>query len=759
MTNLSDAQHDNESSDEVESPVDGPTPDWMRLATAAGSSGSSLTEDNTPDWLKSIRAGKKVTNSEATAEAKSTPDSAKVGQVQSGMSDLERLLAEEGIDLGTVADERPKEAEGMSAREWLISTSDDEMIRKGVGAEPMAAEDLSTPQAPLGTPASGSADDGMSDLERLLAEEGIDLGAVADERPQGAEGMSAKEWLISTSDDEMIRKGVGAEPMVTAPQPGSSAEVEVAQFASKSSPGIDDDKMVVEDDLPDWLRDVSTDEEARPDLSEAPAAMPAVSPGSFSLGDDKMVVADDLPDWLRAEEDELETTTLAAGFAEGDEDLPDWLRDVEEGELEAEEISAELDFDSELSSQPMADYAETTDEAADEGDLPDWLKEVQRKDQEQAAMASKESQTGAPQDMVVEDELPDWLMDVQEEPQPQPVSGLEALAGAELDNADMIEVDGLPDWLKEVQEDESEPFEPSEPSPEPFADVVDEEGLPDWLQEFQAETSETVFEMPVPVAAPVAQAASGEDDLIDEEGLPDWLRDIEDSDEPLTEDESILEVLKPVSQSEAAVASVRQITPEMESDVSDRFESFDEPEEVMGEATLPPILEGATPAVQASAQSDAEGDIPDWLSKLREGEARQAEIKARPQPAAIPGPTPAPAPQPVIQAAPAPQPAPQAAVEPMAEPEFEHDLPANAEERLKLARQVRDEGKLDEAVRIYHTLVSKGVYLDRVIEDMQQTIKSYPSNYLIYQVMGDAMMRDGRLKHALDAYRQALAKL
>jgi cytochrome c-type biogenesis protein CcmH/NrfG len=42
---------------------------------------------------------------------------------------------------------------------------------------------------------------------------------------------------------------------------------------------------------------------------------------------------------------------------------------------------------------------------------------------------------------------------------------------------------------------------------------------------------------------------------------------------------------------------------------------------------------------------------------------------------------------------------------------------------------------------------------------MQQSIKTSPTNYLLYQVMGDAMMRDGRLQSALNAYREALMRL
>ncbi|MFN8458610.1 MAG: hypothetical protein U0401_28815, partial [Anaerolineae bacterium] len=83
----------------------------------------------------------------------------------------------------------------------------------------------------------------------------------------------------------------------------------------------------------------------------------------------------------------------------------------------------------------------------------------------------------------------------------------------------------------------------------------------------------------------------------------------------------------------------------------------------------------------------------------------------------------------------------------------------DADEQLKLARTARDKGEWDKAIPIYDSLVSKGVYLGKIIEDMQQAIKTHSANYLLYQLMGDAMMRDGRLQSALNAYREAMAKL
>ncbi len=158
--------------------------------------------------------------------------------------------------------------------------------------------------------------------------------------------------------------------------------------------------------------------------------------------------------------------------------------------------------------------------------------------------------------------------------------------------------------------------------------------------------------------------------------------------------------------------------------------------------------------------------VPDWLKKLREGEEEKVTPTAAPAPQPVvkvtppapkpvsPEPKPAPKPTP-----PAPKPAPVVAEVEEAEVQVEEVLPGDADERLKLARLARDRGEIEEAVHTYDTLVSRGILLDKIIEDLEQTIKSYPSNFLLYQLMGDAMMKDGRLQSALDAYRQALAKL
>jgi|GEM_PF-2419976 len=951
MDDVNNPPKDEAEGNEIESPVDGPTPDWMRLATSAGGSGSSLTEENTPAWLKSIRAGQGKSQEKKPAEPPPPPPAQPAVQADEGLSDLERLLAEEGIDLRSVAEERPEGSSGMSARDWLISTSSEEIIRNKLGARPQEEEPSAPPPAPV--PAS---DEAMSDWERLLAEEGIDLGSVSEERPEGAGGMSARDWLIATSSEEIIRNKLGAQPAaeeVPAPLPSTSfsddkmvvesdlpdwlqeiaddvAEAEASEMnwpASEPEPPLpsrvaakendmlvveeelpdwlqemaddssvtptpeeaftpppstdvlapDEDKMVIEEDLPDWLRDIADDEAGPLTEEPAPAPLPEATPPSFSadkivieedlpdwlqdlaeeetaaelplaeepsivsatsgqmvveeelpdwlqeiaeesdlaaepplpepnftavppssrsLAEDKMIVADDLPDWLREAADETEpgqepeasAPVPAASSADKmvvDEDLPDWLREVETDSAEDviltqagfEAIPPELDelesdedlpdwlrevevsslednlalppksiIDSAAAAEPTFAATPLNDEeldALDEEDLPSWLKEVQEQNGRETSEAigqplvtefnlSPESTSEG-----VADELPVWLRDVQEETTPLEFEAPAPLSEtAEVDDQMVIE-EGLPDWLREEEFNLDEPFEPSEPSPEPLPEVVADE-LPDWLQEIQDETPDEIptFEE---TAEPVAVTPSSSplvDGLIDEEGLPDWLREVETEEEvePLVAE-------APVPISEPLPEVVAEIIP-TEVVIVEAVEPIEVVEEVIEPEAPAPISEPKPEPLPEPVSEPAEAaptGIPDWLQKLR-------EVDEEPP---VPVPTmPLPPPAQVVTTRLAPQPV-------VSTP----DIPADAAEQLQLARTTRDKGNLDEAIRIYDALVSRGIYLDKIIEDMQQSIKAHPGNYLLFQVMGDAMLRDGRLQSALNAYREALSRL
>ncbi|MCB0194976.1 MAG: hypothetical protein KDJ65_23705 [Anaerolineae bacterium] len=881
---MSDSDKKKPSENDIESPVDGPTPDWMKMATSSNSA-PSLTEENTPDWLKDIRSGKSSAGSDTSTE---TSD-----ETSSEMSDLERLLAEEGIDLGTVAEERPEGSEGMSARDWMISTSDDELIRRRIGGdditteEPAPAVAVSEPVAETPSESSGE----MSDLERLLAEEGIDLGTVAEDRPEGSEGMSARDWMISTSDDELIRRRIGGDDVTTeepAPAPTPAAvtpepQPEPAVPTPAAETEIDDDKMVVEEDLPDWLREIDedddsgfgeiptfdnddklVDEEGLPDWlqdieesddtelaidttagtaseesgtadDEMPdwlggfgetVESPASTVSSSDLSgeeDDKMVVEEDLPDWLREVDDEPEAASDTATTPSDDdgmvveEDLPGWLSDLSDED-------ADSDFDAEqgddtLVSDELPDWLSDTEDPedvpfqldtslaaspldSDDEDLPDWLREVQEDvpTKESTQEAAPASQAAAPvatrnDPDVIEEDLPDWLREVQEdsdiEESPLLVDETATTASAEPVTVDddglpdwlkdvddttedisveapvtaavqadendlpdwlkevgdddesfedisfsseedtLIVEEDLPDWLSEVDTESDDPFEPSEPSPEEEAEIVAMDELPDWLRDTDEESLDDIDEdelASLPPAEAVSEPLEEGAMPVEDDDLPDWLKEGAGL-ESLSEDGESEEIAAPEPSPEPVAAS------------SPIEEAFTEPVVEADEAEPLPVAQ-----TQASPPTRIASRMPDWLKKLRESQPKS------------------PVKQPVVAEASAVVSSSMQTAGAIGAPaKFDssvlQNLPHDTGKRLELARDARERGEIDEAIPIYSNLVSSGAHLTSVIEDLQQSLKTYPTNYMLYQVIGDAMLKDGRIQNALESYRQALTKL
>jgi tetratricopeptide (TPR) repeat protein len=167
-----------------------------------------------------------------------------------------------------------------------------------------------------------------------------------------------------------------------------------------------------------------------------------------------------------------------------------------------------------------------------------------------------------------------------------------------------------------------------------------------------------------------------------------------------------------------------------------------EPEAEVGEPALEP--EAGEPVV-STPEPVAPAGLPNWLKKLREEEYEEPAVAEPTMASSVPQVTPE-----VTVAATAPP-------EPQPQPDL--DLPEDGDERFRLAQTAREEGDVDRAIQIYESLVTSGLNLDSVIADLDLAIRSSPSNYMLHQVKGDAMMKDGRLQGALDAYRQALAKL
>jgi hypothetical protein len=143
------------------------------------------------------------------------------------------------------------------------------------------------------------------------------LGAVTEERPEGASGMSARDWLIATSSEEIIRNKLGMQPQAeepVAPPPSASFSDDkmvveedlpdwLQEIAADEVPSVtpvkEDDFLVVEEELPDWLQDIAEDSSTTAVIDDLDSSLPLAQHGSFPPDEDKMVVTEDLPDWLQ----------------------------------------------------------------------------------------------------------------------------------------------------------------------------------------------------------------------------------------------------------------------------------------------------------------------------------------------------------------------------------------------------------------------------------------------------------------------------
>ena len=607
---------------ELDSPSGGNTPDWMRMAASETGGNSSLTEENTPDWLKSIQSGQP-----AGKRPKPTTDPF------AGMSDLERLLAEEGIDLGAVEEDSPEGLEGMSARDWLISTSDDELVRnrKGRGEE----IDLSMPQtsaAAADSSAAASEDDdpyaGMSDLDRLLAEEGIDLGGIKETRPAGSEKMSARDWLISTSDDELVRnsgknsavldlslppnmasttktppptasKGTATAKPTPPPTPAKSAPVAAKTTPPPSKPivaAIEDDPYAGMSDLDRLLMEEGISMEAVKD--NRPTESQGMSARDFlmSTSEDELI----RKRVGRKEDVDLSlanTPTKAAPVAakQVEAELPDWL-------AETEDEPAETPFTADGSTISPED-----DLMIDSDDLPDWLK---ADDEETAAPATMPSNFAMAQSDE-DDELPDWLMADDNEAEPAtPQTKLAAMAASDED-------DELPDWLMaDAKEETPAPATPQAKLAAMAASDEDDE-LPDWLM---ADAKEETPAPATPQAKLAAMAASDEDDE-----LPDWLMADakEETPEPATpqaklaamaasdEDDELPDWLMADDEAEAAAPTTTAPAHSFAQDTSDEDDEL--PDWLKPNAAENEVVTLGQPVAASQGLSDEDDELPDWL--------------------------------------------------------------------------------------------------------------------------------------------------
>jgi hypothetical protein len=170
---------------------------------------------------------------------------------------------------------------------------------------------------------------------------------------------------------------------------------------------------------------------------------------------------------------------------------------------------------------------------------------------------------------------------------------------------------------------------------------------------------------------------------------------------------------------------------------------FGEPSEVSTDAILDWV-----DAVEANVDPE---EIPDWLKETIEEEA-EPEIELPPAAAPAAPPMPAPTPPPAVAQQPTPPPPPPSYTAPTRPP-----LVANA--NVESARSKAGSGDLSGSLLEYESMIRSSAELDTVVADLSRIAQTAKDNPVVYRVLGDGLMRLGRLQEALDTYRQALNQL
>jgi hypothetical protein len=322
-------------------------------------------------------------------------------------------------------------------------------------------------------------------------------------------------------------------------------------------------------------------------------------------------------------------------------------------------------------------------------------------------------------------ELPDWLLEQVQMPD-------DSVEGFTVDQApalveDILEppAQDLPDWLKvgddqetdlqlenifesaeETTSAEAEAFYSTDPWVQAFSEeaAADPDEIPEWY--------ERNLRDPKRIAA-VEQEAGGQIELEEaalppEENLPQgepvavpvWLSD---------EEEIVPEV--PDWLSEVAVTD--------------------------SDSVIPDWLAAADVEV-------APEEIPDWLRETVETEEALDDLFTSPQETAS---------EPVIHA---PQPAaPVAIPAPTPAPVPAGDIAA----ALEQARTKATSGDLNGSLVAYESVIRANAALDQAVSDLTRLADYYKENPAVYRVLGDGLMRQGKLQAALDTYRKALNQL
>ena len=332
------------------------------------------------------------------------------------------------------------------------------------------------------------------------------------ETPSWLAGLTPNESLADQKDEltDWFRNADDSKPMES-PKESSS-------FADTFPPAT-------EDDTPDWLKQMSADEDAKK-VQQAPSF--GTTSNTFPAE------SSDTPDWLRqmaaAADDQSSSFDAPSNAPPTDDiDTPDWLRQMAAADDQT------LAFDAPSNANPTSDAdapdwlkqmsaeaqtlsfeAPSNEIPAGDTDTPDWLRQMETVENLNTPPASGDVYNDAPELSI---EGPDWLRGMEEKPQSAD-SPVDAGSGSgKSEPPALVSTGELPSWLNDQVDNAPPPTQETTPKwlkKEAPASVTGE--LPAWL----ASSEETVRIPSTPKEKAPSEPVQAQNDALGD--LPDWLK-------------------------------------------------------------------------------------------------------------------------------------------------------------------------------------------------------------------------------------------
>ena len=610
-----------------------------------------------------------------------------------------------------------------------------------------------------------------SDDSTAMPDLGFSLDDMDDDDDEGSpEWLEALARRQGADDDELMTDGSADIPMPDNLEETGPGYTDFS-FEDATGMGFDDDDTL--DDLDDDDFDLDDlDLESVGDEDDASGWLDAVASGAGKVIDDAEDADDD-----NNEDDEFDSlkddvmTRLNSGQDVAPEDIDSFFKAAFRKGLSRDDVPDYIDVDE----------ADADDDVPDaiEAEIPDWLKETMSTAEMEAV--DEEAEKRATSEMAAaifgmddededdlgldEEDLPDWL----QENAASDTGEIRADIFEEIiedEDLQAMDEDEMPVTAEELQIDTSDSWV------EAFvAEEEKEEELAQWynqqLQNMGEEASPApADETPIPEAAPAASLQPA--DLTMEMELP--------AGTPMSVPAWMSDDTSTLDNQEVSTVEVDEMD----------WMSTDETEAVgddMPDWLRETVDDSVTDETDFAAWMDEEGfegledvddldvaDIPDWLRETMD-EEDIAQISADDdftlemdedddfaEIALEESDVPAPASSETQVAPPTPTQLPVSAGQSPAPP-VPTDIDVAA--TLEAAQGKVADGNIAAALQDYEAVVRANQSLAVVENDVRQLAEGadYKRNPAIYRILGDVLMRQGKLQEALDTYRRALNML